>query len=187
MNDMAIRCRPIHTPHSLFPLVRIFWSPGPAHIVRIHLVEPPDNAAPDTPEDSCGEIEAVAAHVAAFLGGRPQTFDADQALCRLDLCPPFHQRVLEATAQISRGRVCTYGAIARALGQPGAGRAVGNALARNPFPLVVPCHRVVRADGALGGFLKECETGPELKRALLEMEGVGFDARGKVAPEHLDG
>jgi len=56
------------------------------------------------------------------------------------------------------------------LGTPGAGRAVGNALARNPFPLVIPCHRAVRSDGALGGY----QGGVQMKRKLLALEGVAF-------------
>jgi methylated-DNA-[protein]-cysteine S-methyltransferase len=63
------------------------------------------------------------------------------------------------------------------LGKPSAARAVGRALATNPFPIIIPCHRAVRSDGSLGGY----QGGLAMKRALLEMEGVEFDARGRVA------
>lgn len=80
----------------------------------------------------------------------------------------FQRQVFEKTKEIPLGRVATYGEIARALGKPKASRAVGNALNRNPFPLDVPCHRVVRSDMSIGGFAK----GTDDKTKLLEDEGV---------------
>ena len=75
------------------------------------------------------------------------------------------------------GSLSTYGRIARELGVVGGGRAVGNALAANPFPLLIPCHRAVRSTGALGGY----QGGLEMKKALLEMEGVVFSSPIKVS------
>ena len=75
-----------------------------------------------------------------------------------------------------RGRVVTYGALAGKVNAPRAARAVGTAMARNPFPLVFPCHRVVRSLGDPGNF----GGGAELKRRLLALEGVGFDERGRI-------
>lgn len=83
---------------------------------------------------------------------------------------PFHQRVLQATAEIPCGEVRTYGQIASAVGQPQAARAVGHAMARNPVPLLVPCHRVVPASGGVGNY----GYGPDLKKDLLAREGVTF-------------
>ena len=91
-------------------------------------------------------------------------------------CPPFQQAVLRAEHAIPRGKVSAYGLLAARLGRPGAARAVGNALATNPFPIVVPCHRALRGDGSIGGY----QGGPAMKRALLAMEGVRFDAAGRV-------
>ncbi|HWV22699.1 MAG TPA: methylated-DNA--[protein]-cysteine S-methyltransferase [Thermomicrobiales bacterium] len=82
----------------------------------------------------------------------------------------FTRRVLEATAAIPYGETRTYGEIAAAIGMPGATQAVGNALGANPVPIVVPCHRVIRADGSMGWFTG----GPHIKRALLDIEGVHF-------------
>ena len=70
-----------------------------------------------------------------------------------------------------------YGRIARKLGVPGGGRAVGSALAANPFPLLIPCHRAVRSTGELGGY----QGGLEMKKALLEMEGVVFRSPTRVS------
>ena len=95
--------------------------------------------------------------------------------------PPFHRKVLRALTNIPRGKVSTYGALAGRTGAPGGARAAGQGCARNPFPLIFPCHRVIRSDGSLGGF----GGGLKLKRALLEMEGVRFDKNGQVEPEFI--
>lgn len=84
--------------------------------------------------------------------------------------PPFCQAVWKACAKIPRGQVRTYGWVARSIGKPGAARAVGQALAKNPFAPAVPCHRVVGADGRLTGF--SAPGGVAAKRRLLQREGV---------------
>jgi methylated-DNA-[protein]-cysteine S-methyltransferase len=93
----------------------------------------------------------------------------------------FTRRVLLADGKIPWGRVMTYGGLAASVGVTGGARAVGNVMAGNPFPLVIPCHRVVRSGGWLGGF----GGGAEMKKALLRLEGVTFDAQGRVLPEYL--
>ena len=82
----------------------------------------------------------------------------------------FTKRVLEATSHIPYGETRTYGEIASQIAMPGATQAVGNALGANPIPIVIPCHRVVRADGSMGWFTG----GSHIKRILLELEGVHF-------------
>jgi O-6-methylguanine DNA methyltransferase len=82
---------------------------------------------------------------------------------------PFEQAVLRKTQEIPRGEVRPYGWIAREIGRPAAVRAVGTALANNPIPYFIPCHRVVRTDGKIGNY---GGGGPEAKRAILSMEGV---------------
>jgi methylated-DNA-[protein]-cysteine S-methyltransferase len=94
-------------------------------------------------------------------------------------CSEFQWRVLMAEKTIPRGWVCAYSQIAAMIGKPKAARAAGNALARNPFPIIIPCHRAVRSDGDLGGF----GGGLPMKKELLEMEGVAFDHSGRVRPE----
>ncbi len=86
----------------------------------------------------------------------------------------FNQSVYAMTSLIPMGRVTTYGAIAKAIGSPRAARAVGNALGANTNPIVVPCHRVVRADGVLGGY--SGGEGPTTKAKLLAREGVKVSA-----------
>jgi len=92
-----------------------------------------------------------------------------------DCCYEFQRKVLRKAFEIPRGNVVSYGYLAEKTGAPGAARAVGNAMARNPFPLVLPCHRVVRSSGHLGNF----GGGVDMKRALLFLEGVDV-GRGDV-------
>jgi methylated-DNA-[protein]-cysteine S-methyltransferase len=86
----------------------------------------------------------------------------------LGLVGGFTRAVLKEVNLLPYGHVRSYGEIAAALGRPRAARAVGNACAANPVPLVVPCHRVIRADGSLGGYAGR----EDIKRALLRLEGV---------------
>jgi methylated-DNA-[protein]-cysteine S-methyltransferase len=81
-------------------------------------------------------------------------------------CTPFRRGVWQATRQIPYGQTRSYGWIAHQLGKPNAARAVGQALGRNPFPIIVPCHRVLAGDGGLGGF----SGGLEIKKSLLTLE-----------------
>lgn len=78
----------------------------------------------------------------------------------------FQLRVFEETLKIPWGEVRTYAWVAKRIGSPGAGRAVGSALKKNPYPLLIPCHRVVRANGDMGGYSR----GKQVKRKLLQFE-----------------
>ncbi|TCN41597.1 methylated-DNA-[protein]-cysteine S-methyltransferase [Rhodococcus sp. SMB37] len=110
--------------------------------------------------------------VTALLGGEPDPLtDVDLDLTGL---PDFDRRVYAVTRAIEPGRTRTYGDVAAAIGSPGSAQAVGQALGRNPIPILVPCHRVLAAHGALGGF--SASGGTVTKRALLAAEGTpGFD------------
>lgn len=102
----------------------------------------------------------------AYLEGeRPDlALPVDNSLMRSD----FQRSVLRAALGVRPGSVITYGELARILGHPGAARAVGTALARNPVPLILPCHRVVPSAGGVGSY----RGGPDLKRSLLRLEGA---------------
>lgn len=117
----------------------------------------------EAPQRDASLPSAIAAAVADAVQGRHDLQCVD-----LDALRPFQRRVLEATAAIPAGEVRTYGQVAALIGAPGAARAVGTALARNPVPIVVPCHRVVRANGDLGNY--SGPGGPGSKARLLEFE-----------------
>ena len=118
--------------------------------------------APDT-ESGTDPILADALHqLAAYFDGDRATFTVPVAAQGT----PFQRRVWSALAEIPHGETLSYGALAARLGQPGGAQAVGAANGQNPVAVVVPCHRVVGADGALVGYAG----GLERKRALLDLE-----------------
>lgn len=118
----------------------------------------------EPPEEVQGVIDSV---IRLLAGGRE-----DFAGVRLDPAgvPEFNRRVYELTRRIPPGSTLSYGDIAARLGQPGAARAVGRALGDNPYPIVVPCHRVLAADGSLHGF--SAPGGLHTKRRMLQLEGA---------------
>lgn len=132
--------------------------------------------------------------IVALLRG--EASDLDAIPLDMDGVPPFHARVYAAARAIPPGATLTYGEIAARLGAPGAARAVGQALGRNPFAIIVPCHRVLAAGGKLGGF--SANGGTATKVRLLSIEGaaatgtpalfdgdgaLGFDAAAAI--DHL--
>ncbi|MCW2810677.1 MAG: cysteine methyltransferase [Friedmanniella sp.] len=110
-------------------------------------------------------LAAAAAQLQDYLAGRRRTFDLplDHALSS-----GFYAAVRLALPGIGYGQTRTYAEVARGVGRPTAVRAVGSACARNPLPVVVPCHRVLRSDGGLGGYIG----GVEAKRTLLALEAA---------------
>jgi methylated-DNA-[protein]-cysteine S-methyltransferase len=113
-----------------------------------------------------GKLEEARRELSEFFEGERREFDLalDWAL----VPGGFYRKVLNATARLPYGQVKTYGEIARSAGNPRAHRAAGTALGANPLPIVVPCHRIVRAGTDPGNY----GGGPDLKRWLLELEGA---------------
>jgi len=113
-------------------------------------------------------VQCVIDAIVALLAGRPAQFDA----AALDLrgVPPFNRRVYDVARAIPAGSTLSYGEIATRLGEPGAARAVGQALGQNPLPIIIPCHRVLAAGHRPGGFSAHGHAAT--KRRLLEIEGA---------------
>jgi len=123
---------------------------------------------PDRPPP---ELRRAAEEIAALLGG--ERTDLRWIVLDEGRVDRFARQVYAAAREIPAGETATYGEIARGLGDPGAAREVGAALARNPFPIIVPCHRVLASTGALHGF--SAPGGIVTKRRMLEIEGApGF-------------
>jgi methylated-DNA-[protein]-cysteine S-methyltransferase len=118
----------------------------------------------EPPADVAHAIGAIT----RLLAGEPE--DLSSVALDMDDLPEFHHRVYDVARTIPAGETRSYGDIAGALGEPGAAQAVGKALGRNPFPIIVPCHRVLAANGALHGF--SAPGGLETKRRMLELEGA---------------
>ena len=120
-----------------------------------------------SPLRSAARAGAAARQVGEYLAGRRTAFDVPVDLSR---ATAFQQQVLLAACQIPRGQVRTYSDLARQIGRPKAARAVGQALGSNPVPIVVPCHRVLAADGSLRGY--SGGGGIATKERLLRLEGA---------------
>jgi methylated-DNA-[protein]-cysteine S-methyltransferase len=117
--------------------------------------------------------------IQGLAAGRDVTFS--EKIIDMKVCGEFQRRVLSRVIRIPRGRVSTYGRLAEKSRASKGARAVGNVLAMNPYPLIIPCHRVIRADRSLGGF----GGGLKMKKDLLLMEGITFDAKGRVLAKFL--
>jgi methylated-DNA-[protein]-cysteine S-methyltransferase len=113
-------------------------------------------------------VNQVIKHICLLLQGKPA--DLTTALLDMQDIPAFHQRVYEFVRQIPSGKTLSYGEVAAQLGKPGGARAVGQAMGRNPFPIIVPCHRVLAANGKIGGFT--ANGGIDTKQRMLEIEGA---------------
>ncbi len=135
--------------------------------------EPPDlvEQSPRQQQTDGSLLQEAASQLRDYFAGKRKAFNLPLDLSTL---PLFTRAVLEQARSISRGEVVSYGAMARLLGKPGAARAVGGAMARNPIPIIIPCHRVVASDGRLHGY--SSPGGIALKELLLQLEGVQVEA-----------
>jgi methylated-DNA-[protein]-cysteine S-methyltransferase len=157
------------------PLGRLLVVHGPNGLVRIGFEEEPEDRALAQVAAALGprivasdrELAGERDALSAYLEGDTTELDLPVDL-RL-MAAPFRHRVLkELHASVRRGETVTYGELAARSGSPRASRAVGTACARNPVPIVVPCHRVLPGTGGIGSYAG----GPERKRTLLALEGV---------------
>ena len=110
-------------------------------------------------------LKTLQSRIIAYFEGRTAKIDTPLAL---DGLSPFTQKVLAACRKIPSGKTISYSQLASMIGHPRAGRAVGNALAKNPIPLIIPCHRVVRRDGSIGNF--SAPGGTSLKKRMIALE-----------------
>jgi len=156
------------------PLGRLLVVQGPSGIIRIAFETEREDAVLAEIARTLGpnviasdrELAPARDALSAYLEG-----DATQLELPVDLrltTAPFRRVVLEELRSVPRGQTVSYGELARRAGNPRASRAVGSACARNPVPIVVPCHRVLPSTGRLGNY----GGGPERKRVLLELEGA---------------
>ncbi len=172
MSRKSIRATGSTTCQTAYGWAGIAWSSQ--GLVAITLPEPseaealgwlPESSGPEPELPEGLDLPALLDKLRGYFEGQPVTFDEP-----LDptLGTDFQRRVWVLTREIPRGQTRTYGELARRAGSPGAARAVGQAMARNPWPIIVPCHRVLGSDGSLTGF----GGGVEMKRKMLQMEGA---------------
>ena len=143
---------------------------GDADATRARMVarfpQAPERAPPPSVQYAIGRIAAL------LRGEFSEPADLSDIVLDLSGVPAFHQRVYALARCMAPGETMTYGEMARRLGEPGAARAVGQALGHNGFAPVVPCHRILAADGRAGGF--SASGGVRTKLRLLQIEGAQF-------------
>jgi methylated-DNA-[protein]-cysteine S-methyltransferase len=153
----------------------IAW--GPRGVVGVQLPEASDAAtcarlrrrcpqAPEAPPPP--DVQGAIDGMVALLRG--EAIDLGFAALDMEGVPAFHAQVYAIARTIAPGKTLSYGEIATRLGDPTAARDVGQALGKNPFPIIVPCHRVLAAGGKLGGF--SANGGVDTKRRMLRIEGA---------------
>jgi O-6-methylguanine DNA methyltransferase len=170
------------------PLGRLLVAQSPRGIIRVAFLDA---------EDRLGVLRAlrrkfvlvsdqafaarIGREIRRFLKGEAPALEAHPVDLSL-VKGPFQRRVLECLRRVPQGAATTYGALAAAVGKPRAQRAVGNAMAHNPVPIFVPCHRVVRCDGSIGHYAG----GVARKAELLRAEGFEIGPRGTIdMSEHV--
>jgi len=176
----------ITTCQTAFGWVGIAWSrqglvaitlPRPVEAEALEQLPPPDSPIPNPPPGL--DLSALVGELQRYFEGKVVAFDEP-----LDpiVGTDFQRRVWALTRDIPRGQTRTYRQLARLAGSPGAARAVGQAMARNPWPTIVPCHRVVGSDGGLTGF----GGGVDMKRRMLQLEGAAVPVQPLLDDFKLD-
>lgn len=159
------------------PIGRLLLVQSARGVMRIGFEEEPEAVAlsevaaaigPRIVESRAETLVAREALQGYLEGGPRPSMPVDLAL----VSGPFRRRVLDELVKVPSGEVVTYGGLAARAGRPGAARAAGTACARNPLPLVIPCHRVVPSSGGVGSYVG----GAHRKRALLALEGAALGA-----------
>ena len=165
---------------SVFDTFTIVWKETGSELLiqRIFLSDPEHTSEfkalksfPQIKSGSSLPITSLGDKIQRFLKGEIVRFDL--GLLDFTRCSDIQKRVLLVEYDIPKGWISTYKRIANKSGIPNGARAVGNSLARNPFPIIIPCHRAIKTNGELGGF----QGGFDMKRTLLEMEGITFSER----------
>jgi methylated-DNA-[protein]-cysteine S-methyltransferase len=176
------------TVPSRFGEVGILWinkenNPSAIRVLQVRqdqsVAEVVNAEFPDAAEKSTRSLKTLSDQLSKYMSGLPVKFSLEYI--DMDQCYDFQRRVLRTLYQVPRGRVISYGQLAERIAAPRAARAVGTALARNPFPIILPCHRVVKSTGHPGNF----GGGVELKKTYLEIEGIRINENGKIPRDYF--
>ncbi|MFX0005279.1 MAG: methylated-DNA--[protein]-cysteine S-methyltransferase [Promethearchaeota archaeon] len=174
-------------PSPFGPFTIVWWGNEPdLQLKRIFLSDPEQKSENKALKSfqglnlgSASSITSLGNKIQEFLEGEDVEFNLD--LPDFSLCTSIQEKVLRADFRIPRGWVSTYKRIANYIRVQNGARVVGNLLARNPFPIIIPCHRAIKSNGELGGY----QGGIDMKRKLLEMEGIEFSNSGKVLTKKI--
>lgn len=161
--------------------IAIIWRKKPKFQIEEIVISNPDQTASEIVKDKyereeelhlnkkSKQLNQVLNEINKYFQEKDYKFSL--SYLNMDKLKPFQRKVLEVEFKTKKGTVNTYKDIAKEVGSPKAYRAVGTALAKNPFPIIIPCHRTVKADRTIGGFSGFAE-GLESKKILLELDGL---------------
>ena len=161
--------------------IAIIWRKKPKFQIEEIVISNPDQTASEIVKDKyereeelhlnkkSKQLNQVLNEINKYFQEKDYKFSL--SYLNMDKLKPFQRKVLEVEFKTKKGTVNTYKDIAKEVGSPKAYRAVGTALAKNPFPIIIPCHRTVKADRTIGGFCGFAE-GLESKKILLELDGL---------------
>ena len=185
MKKFIIKNSPINS-------ITIIYTEEPFIIEEI-ILSNPEGSSDDLSIKKYGELESVNSRnlppllkrivkdIIAYLNGENIEFNPFYVNClNLSKLTPFQEEVLIAEFETDRGSINTYKELAERVDNPKAYRAVGSALANNPFPLIIPCHRTIKSNNTIGGF-DGYSGGLETKRILLEIEGLEIEGRNLIS------
>jgi methylated-DNA-[protein]-cysteine S-methyltransferase len=163
------------------PLGKMMFTADADHVTGVYFIGQKYEAAPRPDwieEEHVPVLSTLRSQLAEYFAGARDTFDLPLCACGT----PFQQRVWQALLAIECGQTMTYGALAESLGLTSSVRAVGAAVGHNPISVIIPCHRVIGADGSLTGYAG----GLERKRALLMLERTYTQRRGTESTEDTE-
>ena len=173
---------------SVFDKFTIVWKENDSNKQLIQRIFLSDNRTTETKTselfgeitlESSSTINSLGDKIQRFLRGEEITFNL--SFLDFSICYPTQKKVLLAEYAIPRGWVSTYKRIAEQIDITNGARVVGNSLAKNPFPIFIPCHRAIRTNGELGGY----QGGLTMKKKLLELEGVSISDNAKVLTDKI--
>ncbi len=161
--------------------ITIIWRKKPQFKIEEIILSQPDKSSSEIAEEKYREdgplainkkskqLNNVIKELKNYFNEKDPKFSLEYL--NLDKCTPFQRKVLETEFKTKKGTVNTYKDLAKAVGSPKAYRSVGTALSKNPYPIIIPCHRTVKSDRTIGGFGGVAE-GLESKKILLELDGL---------------
>jgi methylated-DNA-[protein]-cysteine S-methyltransferase len=162
---------------TLFGYCALLFRENPFYLVRVLLpTDKKDHLRRIVQKEVWGipgfhpEAKSIAVAIIDYFTGKPSFQTLPWNLMDIQHLTPLQQQVLRITSEIPYGKVCTYKEIAQALKRPRAYRFAGSCMAKNPFPIIIPCHRVVRSDSSVGNF----GGGSEMKKKMIEQEAVNI-------------
>ncbi|MEJ2249464.1 MAG: MGMT family protein [Candidatus Lokiarchaeota archaeon] len=161
------------------PMIRRIFLSDPESSSELKMKKSLKNSAFGLEKGSHTQISEMAERMNQFMLGKAINLSLE--MIDLSQCSEFQKNVILTEAKIPRGKVSTYKQLASKIGIPNGARAVGNALAQNPFPIIIPCHRVVKSNLEIGKY----QGGTIMKQKLLQLEGIKFKTSKKVASNFL--